>query len=54
MREAADTAIRQSDGTPGSGMVAIIGADEQVNSCATGRGWGDVLVAANSTRRVRS
>ena len=47
MQEAAD-AIRQSDGTPGSGMVAIIGADEsQVNELCNRARVGDVLVAAN-------
>lgn len=47
MQDAAD-AIKLADGTPGSGMVAIIGADEtQVNElCDKARG-GDVLVPAN-------
>lgn len=47
MQDAAD-AIRLADGTPGSGMVAIIGGDEaQVNAlCDAARG-GDVLVPAN-------
>lgn len=47
MQDAAD-AVRNADGTPGSGMVALIGADasqaEQV--CAEARG-GEVLVPAN-------
>lgn len=47
MQAAAD-AIKQSDGTPGSGMVALIGAEEAqaVALCDQARG-GDVLVPAN-------
>lgn len=47
MQDAAD-AIKQSDGTPGSGMVALIGADEAQASalCDQARG-SDVLVPAN-------
>lgn len=47
MQDAAD-AIRQSDGTPGSGMVAIIGAEEAqvVELCDKAR-QGEVLVPAN-------
>jgi [acyl-carrier-protein] S-malonyltransferase len=47
MQDAAD-AIRAQDGSPGSGMVALIGADESQASqiCNLARG-ADVLVAAN-------
>ncbi len=47
MQDAAD-AIKLSDGTPGSGMVALIGADESQAAalCAEARG-SDVLVPAN-------
>ena len=47
MQDAAD-AVKQPDGTPGSGMVALIGADEaQANEvCDKARG-GEVLVCAN-------
>jgi [acyl-carrier-protein] S-malonyltransferase len=47
MQEAAD-AIRLSDGAPGSGMVAIIGAEEdQVRALCDKARLGEVLVPAN-------
>lgn len=47
MQDAAD-AIRLSDGSVGSGMVAIIGAEEaQVHALCEKAGQGDVLVPAN-------